>query len=95
MAVRSAGPVAVTYEAGPTGFGLARALTGGGSIAWWRHRRSCSDRRGTGSRPMPETQLHLARLLRMDQIVTVPVPNGGAGSSPGFGARPRGRTAGI
>ena len=36
------GPIAVAYEAGPTGFGLARALGADGSAAWSRHRRSCS-----------------------------------------------------
>ena len=47
------GPVAVTYEAGPTGFGLARALIAAGVSVWWRRRRSCSARPGIGSRPMP------------------------------------------
>ena len=47
-------PVAVTYEAGPTGFGLARALIGAGIDCRVRHRRSCSDRRGIESRPTPE-----------------------------------------
>ena len=48
-----AGPVRVAYEAGPTWFGLARALAAAGSSA-------CSPRRGrsrvplrTGSRPTP------------------------------------------
>lgn len=35
-----AGPVAVVYEAGPTGFGLARFLTSAGIGAWWPRRRS-------------------------------------------------------
>lgn len=43
-----AGPVAVTYEAGPTGYGLARFLPENGSSAWWRRRRSCSARPGIG-----------------------------------------------
>jgi transposase len=30
------GPARVAYEAGPTGFGLARALEAVGSGAWWR-----------------------------------------------------------
>src|SRR4051794_17651103 len=46
------GPVGVTYEAGPTGFGLARFLTGQGIDCRSRPRRSCSARRGIGSRPM-------------------------------------------
>jgi transposase len=48
-------PAVVTYEAGPTGFGLARALGSAGSSVWWPHRRSCSARLGIGSRPMPVT----------------------------------------
>ena len=46
------GPVAVAYEAGPTGFGLARFLTGQGIDCQVAARRSCSARRGIGSRPM-------------------------------------------
>lgn len=45
------GPLAVVYEAGPTGYGLARFLTGRGCGAWLRRRRSCTGPRGTGSRP--------------------------------------------
>ena len=32
------GPVRVAYEAGPTGFGLARAARRPGSRAWWPRR---------------------------------------------------------
>ena len=46
-------PVRVAYEAGPTGFGLARAITRPGWNAWSPRRRSCSARLGIGSRPMP------------------------------------------
>ena len=42
------GPILVVYEAGPTGFGLARLLTSAGSSAWSRRRPSSSDRPGTG-----------------------------------------------
>ena len=42
------GPCAVVYEAGPTGFGLARALTAAGGGVRWRRRRSCSARPGIG-----------------------------------------------
>ena len=42
------GPVATMYEAGPTGFGLARRLRAEGCGARWRRRRSCSGRPGTG-----------------------------------------------
>src|SRR4029453_5153469 len=46
------GPVAVTYEAGPTGFGLARGLNTAGIRCAVAHRRSCSARLGIESRPM-------------------------------------------
>ena len=42
------GPVAVAYEAGPTGFGLHRALTVQGSDARSSHRRNCRSRPATG-----------------------------------------------
>jgi len=34
------GPLRVAYEAGPTGFGLARALADAQTSVWWQHRRS-------------------------------------------------------
>jgi hypothetical protein len=49
------GPVMACYEAGPTGFGLARALALAGSGVWWWRRRSWSARPGTRSRPTAET----------------------------------------
>ena len=68
------GPVAVTYEAGPTGFGLARQLTNAGIrcvvAAPSKLQRPAGDRVKTDARDA----LHLARLLRMDQIVPVRVP---------------------
>ena len=68
-------PVAVTYEAGPTGFGLARELTGAGVrclvAAPSKLQRPPGDRVKTDARDA----LHLARLLRMDQIVPVRVPS--------------------
>ena len=42
------GPVAVTYEAGPTGYGLRGPCRRTGSSAWWRRRRSCKARPGIG-----------------------------------------------
>ena len=49
---RLRGPVRVTYEAGPTGFGLARAINNSaGMNAWSRHRRSCNAGPETASRP--------------------------------------------
>jgi transposase len=68
------GPVAVTYEAGPTGFGLARALNSGGIrcvvAASSKLQRPAGDRVKTDSRDA----LHLARLLRLDEIVSVRIP---------------------
>jgi transposase len=69
------GPVAVAYEAGPTGFGLARALTAANIrcevLAPSRLRRPAAERVKTGARDA----LHLARLLRLDEIVAVRVPS--------------------
>lgn len=68
------GPVAVAYEAGPTGFGLARQLTGAGVrcvvAAPSKLQRPAADRIKTDARDA----LLLARLLRMDEIVEVRVP---------------------
>lgn len=68
------GPAAVTYEAGPTGFGLARALTAAGIrcelAAPSRLVRPAGDRVKTDAKDA----LLLARLLRMDEIVSVTVP---------------------
>ena len=69
------GPLAVAYEAGPTGFVLARELTGAGVrcvvAAPSKLQRPPGDRVKTDARDA----LHLARLLRMDQIVPVRVPS--------------------
>ena len=68
------GPVAVTYEAGPTGFGLYRALTAAGVrcevAAPSKLQRPCGDRIKTDKKDA----LHLARLLRLDEITPVTVP---------------------
>ena len=68
------GPVAVAYEAGPTGFGLARALTAAGIrcevAAPSKINRPSGDRVKTDARDA----LLLARLLRLDDIVAVRVP---------------------
>ncbi len=45
---RLPGPVRAAYEAGPTGFGLARAWRRPGSGAWLRPRRKSAVRPGTG-----------------------------------------------
>ena len=69
------GPVAVTYEAGPTGFGLARALTAAGIdcqvAAPSKLQRPSGDRVKTDARDAA----HLARLLHLGQIVEVTIPS--------------------
>ncbi|WP_433304720.1 IS110 family transposase [Actinoplanes sp. CA-030573] len=69
-----AGPVAVVYEAGPTGFGLYRQLTTAGIrcevAAPSKLQRPAGDRVKTDMRDA----LGLARLLRLDEIVSVSVP---------------------
>jgi transposase len=68
-------PVAVTYEAGPTGFGLARYLRGRGIrcpvAAPSKLQRPWGDRVKTDAR---DAEL-LARLLKLDEIVEVVVPS--------------------
>jgi transposase len=69
------GPVKVTYEAGPTGFGLARHLIDHGVscvvAAPSKLHRPSGDRVKTDAR---DAEL-LARLLRLDEIVEVTVPS--------------------
>jgi transposase len=69
------GPVAVTYEAGPTGFGLARFLISRGIecqvAAPSRLQRPSGDRVKTDVRDAR----HLARLLHLGEIVAVTVPS--------------------
>jgi transposase len=69
------GPSAVVYEAGPTGFGLSRALTAAGVrcevVAPSKIQRPAGDRVKTDARDA----MHLARLLRLDEVVSVAVPS--------------------
>lgn len=69
------GPVAVAYEAGPTGFGLARSLTAAGIrcevVAPSKLQRPSGDRIKTDAKDA----LHLARLLRLDEFTAVSVPS--------------------
>ena len=69
------GPVAVAYEAGPTGFGLYRALTAAGVrcvvAAPSKLQRPSGDRVKTDAKDA----LHLARLLRLGEITPVAVPS--------------------
>jgi transposase len=68
------GPVAVAYEAGPTGFGLSRTLTAAGIrcevVAPSRLQRPSGDRVKTDAKDA----VHLARLLRLDEYTSVSVP---------------------
>ena len=68
------GRVAVTYEAGPTGFGLARFLAAAGILclvaAPSKLQRPAGDRVKTDARDA----VHLARLLHLGQIVEVAIP---------------------
>jgi transposase len=69
------GPVKVVYEAGPTGFGLARHLRSRGVTclvaAPSKLQRPSGDRVKTDARDAA----HLARLLKLDEIVEVTVPS--------------------
>ncbi len=69
------GPVKVTYEAGPTGYGLYRYLTSRGVgcvvAAPSKLHRPSGDRVKTDAR---DAEL-LARLLKLDEIVAVVVPS--------------------
>ena len=68
------GPVAVAYEAGPTGFGLYRHLTGAGIrcevVAPSKLQKPAGDRVKTDAKDA----VHLARLLRLDEITSVAIP---------------------
>lgn len=69
------GPVAVTYEAGPTGFGLARILNADGIrcvvAAPSKLQRPAGDPVLTDAKDA----VHLARLLRLDEVTGVVVPS--------------------
>ena len=69
------GPVAVTYEAGPTGFGLYRHLQTAGIrcevVAPSKLQRPSGERVKTDAKDA----VHLARLLRLDEVTSVSVPS--------------------
>ncbi len=69
------GPAAVAYEAGPTGFALARTLSSAGVrcevLAPSKLQRPAGERVKTDARDA----LHLARLLRIDEFTAVRVPS--------------------
>ena len=69
------GPVAVAYEAGPTGFDLYRALTEAGIrcevAAPSKLQKPSGDRVKTDAKDA----VHLAKLLRLDEITPVAIPS--------------------
>ena len=69
------GPVAILYEAGPTGFGLARSLRAAGIrcevAAPSKLQRPAGDRVKTDARDAE----HLCRLLRLGEFTAVTVPD--------------------
>ena len=71
------GPVAALYEAGPTGFGLARGLRAAGYrcevAAPSKLQRPAGQRVKTDARDAE----HLCRLLRLDEFTAVTVPDAG------------------
>src|SRR3954468_22885864 len=69
------GPVAVTYEAGPTGFGLARFLTGHGIACLVAALSKLQRPPGVRVKTDVRDARHLARLLHLGEIVAVSVPS--------------------
>jgi transposase len=65
------GPLTVAYEAGPTGFALARAFSAAGIGCLWRLPAASSGRPPTAPRPIGGMRFRLARLLRLDELVAV------------------------
>lgn len=69
------GPVAVAYEAGPTGFGLYRQLAAAGIrcevVAPSKLQKPAGERVKTDAKDA----IHLARLLRLDEYATVSIPS--------------------
>src|SRR3954454_9974178 len=68
------GPVAVAYEAGPTGFGLSRLLAAAGirceEVAPSKLQKPSGERVKTDAKDA----VHLARLLRLDEVTPVAIP---------------------
>ena len=68
------GSCAVVYGSGPTGFGLARAVAAAG----WRCEVAASSKlqRPVGDRVKTDARdaLHLAKLLRLDEVTSVRIP---------------------
>ena len=69
------GPVAVTYEAGPTGFGLYRSLTRAGIRCEVAAPSKLNKPSGDRVKTDAKDAIHLARLLRLDEITPVAIPS--------------------
>lgn len=69
------GPVAVAYEAGPTGFGLHRALTTAGIRCVVAAPSKLQKPPGDRVKTDAKDAVHLARLLRLDQVTAVAIPS--------------------
>src|SRR4051794_41982624 len=84
------GPVAVTYEAGPTGFDLYRYLSSAGvrgeGAAPSKLQKPAGDRVKTDAKDA----IHLARLLGLGEGPPGAIPTGGQEGAPGFGRAPGG-----
>jgi transposase len=69
------GPVAVTYEAGPTGFDLCRGLTAAGIRCEVAAPSKLQKPAGERVKTDAKDAIHLAKLLRLDQITAVAIPS--------------------
>ncbi|MFA6575851.1 MAG: transposase, partial [Nocardioides sp.] len=68
------GPVAVAYEAGPTGFGLYRHLRGAGIRCEVAAPSKIQKPAGERVKTDAKDAVHLARLLRLDELTPVAIP---------------------
>jgi len=68
--------VAGTYEAGPTGFDLYRALTAAGVRCVVAAPSKLQKPSGERVKTDAKDAVHLVRLLRLDEITAVAVPSG-------------------
>ncbi len=71
------GPVAVTSEAGPTGFDLCRALSGAGIRCEVAAPSKLKKPSGERVKTDVKDAIHLGRLLRLDEITSVSIPSVG------------------
>ena len=67
--------MAVAYEAGPTGFGLYRALTEAGVRCEVVGAVEAAEASGDRVKTDARDALHLSRLLRLDEITAVSIPS--------------------